>query len=66
MTEEAKALASKMYNYIVDFAAGRIDFTTAERAIEDLESQFREIHGISYHRKMGYQTLPEFIHQRWG
>ena len=65
MTDKAKDLASKMYDFIVDLANGKIDYTTAERAIEDLERKFKQIHGRAYHQMMGYQTLPAFIYQRW-
>lgn len=65
MTDEAKKIASQMHNYIADFAADRIDYTTAERAIEDLDRKFRAIHGRSYYAMMGYQTMAAFIYQRW-
>jgi len=65
MKKELTDLVSKMFDYIVDFTAKRIDYTTAQREIEKLESQYKAIKGRYYHVQMGYQTLASFIHQNW-
>lgn len=66
LSQQCQDLISRMFDAIVDFKNGVIDYEDARRKVGTLERQFEKLRGTSYHRMMGYQTIAEFIYQKWG
>lgn len=66
LSQQCQDLISKMFDAIVDFKNDLIRYEDAYRKVHSLEMQYQRLRGISYHRSMGYQTIAEFIYQKWG